>query len=253
MARKQRALPEPAEIGGARDDLDALVEEAIDVARREGVEGLKKRFGEDMGRRLKATMFTPDLVKIEAMLKAHEKVPGAELQCGTELVITRPGEEPPAKDDSEQRALAFLHGFAVSDTGHDFKFLRPGSPEEARARGALVGLLRDLDQPLPAALRWTLANLFGEKPRSGVPRRLVFRAWGEKRQPHEVRDRKIAFFVCLQLRTGQSMKRAVLDAQQRFGGSRDYVYRVWKKWGKKAQEDVARAVARGDDPASIIW
>jgi hypothetical protein len=156
-------------------------------------------------------------------------------------------------------ARAFLDGyvdktspFLDDNPKPQFKFLRPDGPEEARAREALVKILRGLaedfreasmrppDPNLPRNYRsrwWSflddLADLFDEheKPR-GPQRKLVFRARGNRRQSHRERDWGIAWFILEEKLKGEGWESTVEAARDRYGASRATVARAWEKYGK---------------------
>jgi hypothetical protein len=162
----------------------------------------------------------------------------------------------------------FLRGFAEYPDG-SFKFLRRGSPEESRAKEALIQTLYadvlPYSESVSSALSshqksrlgevtlllQELARLFSERenPFAGGQRKLVLHERGNKRQPHRARDRCVAEFIAQQLRAGRDMESTVARARELYGGSRDYIFRVWKKRG----EDAKKYLAAESWPADRPW
>jgi hypothetical protein len=164
--------------------------------------------------------------------------------------------------DPYDLARAFLDGYVnelnpfftdIPDPA--FKFLRPGSPEETRAREALAQAFRsqaeamrndfmralreNLEPPFHCklyALLVKLADLFAEQEESPYrlpQRKLVFKARSTGRQSHYERDQEVACFIYDEKTKRRDMESAVAAARDRFGGSRDYVFGVCKEWRKE--------------------
>jgi hypothetical protein len=162
-----------------------------------------------------------------------------------------------AAENRQFLAFAFLRGYADYPDG-SFKFLRRGSPEESRAKEELLRTLRDdvlpYSESVSAArlsqrqinrvvevglLLQELARLLDERENPfGGQRRLVLQERGNKRQPHNRRDRHIAEFIARQLHADRKMESTVAKAMELCGGSRDYIFRVWKKRGGSAKKDL---------------
>jgi hypothetical protein len=165
-------------------------------------------------------------------------------------------------------ASLFLRGFDEYPDG-SFKFLRRGSPEESRAREALIQTLYADVLPYSESvsavlsphqksrlgevtlLLQELARLFSERenPFSGGQRRLVLQERSNKRQSHRARDRCVAEFIAKQLHAGRDMESTVARARELYGGSRDYIFRVWKKRG----EDAKKYLGAESWPADRPW
>jgi hypothetical protein len=79
----------------------------------------------------------------------------------------------------------------------------------------------------------------------------VFKARSGRRQPHAERDLRVVWFIYAELaKDPDNMEAAVAAAQDRFGGSRAYVFRVWKKYGKVlSARAAAEALEQLDDKA----
>jgi hypothetical protein len=157
-------------------------------------------------------------------------------------------------DHQQFLAFAFLRGHSIYPDG-SIRFFRRDSPEESRAREALLQTLRADVLPYSESvssaqlsprqitrvqevtlLLQEFARLFDERKNPFVQRKLVLKERGRGRQPYRDRDRRVAELIARELHAGRDMESSVAKAMELCGGSRDYIFRVWKTRGEDAKK-----------------
>jgi hypothetical protein len=141
-----------------------------------------------------------------------------------------------AKTD-EQLVLDYLCGrFQKSKHAEIFRYLKPGSAREKRARQVLFRLLRN-SKPLSPAISWELSSLIYPEGSPAEVRRFVFAPAkkGKRGAPAKLsRDVNIAMFIAKKTSSGGKIDAAVADAAEHYGVGKSTAYNAWKKHKRRA-------------------
>jgi hypothetical protein len=131
-------------------------------------------------------------------------------------------------------ARALLDGFTVQDKRgrQRHKYLKAGSPKEAHARRALVGLL--LGNALDHQLRTSLAELFDPDPPSYQQRKITFVNRGRGKLRDHVARTQVVSHMAAQIRgaaqTRGSVNAAIKSAADKFSMSVEMVKLIWRDY-----------------------
>jgi hypothetical protein len=142
--------------------------------------------------------------------------------------LLRPYYKGHSREEDEKLAEELFYGITVRDekTGRDCHQYPPeDSPHERQGVEALCRLLLSSDLA-PGVLGGLVSSL---DLRGSFGRRLVFKPRGRKQPADSPTDLQIFFFVLSLERTGLKTEAAVALAQEKFGLSRETVYRARKR------------------------
>jgi hypothetical protein len=143
-------------------------------------------------------------------------------------------------------ALVYLTGYSQEDRAGvpRKKFLSRGSAFEDDCRRALARVLRS-GRPLPGYFVHCLADMF--EPREDALRAYSSRELVAKNRSNHRREDTLAVscitnFVWERSEGGVRVEKAVGEAIEKFGVSREYVYRLWSR--KRKIYEALEAVSR---------